>query len=64
MANKRKKKLPSTKNLVGERRNGVLYLKKGVGSGQFWNVHGDGVVGASDHVIPGVDNRQRRLDYD
>ena len=60
----RTKKLPSTKELPGERRGGILYLQKGIGSGQFWNVHGDSAIGQTDHVIPGVDNQTRRADYD
>jgi hypothetical protein len=36
---KRKPKPISTKDLPGERRNGVLYLKSGIGSGCFHGIN-------------------------
>lgn len=59
-----KKKLPSTKELKGKRVNGVLYLDKGIGSGQFWNVHADGAIGGVDQYTPNVTNTKKRDDYD
>ena len=60
----RKKKLPSTKELEGQRVNGVLYLKKGVGSNQFWNVHADGGIGGVEQHTSGAQNQKRSTDYD
>ena len=63
MANK---KLPSTKLLNGKRVKGVLYIARGVGSGNFHNVNASGSDGysGSGSITPNVSNKSRRGDYD
>lgn len=57
----KKQKMTSTKELKGVRRNGILYLDRGVGTGCFSNVNpsssGGEMNSCSGSIIPNVKGR-------